>query len=261
MSDYLTITPENVREVPLACIIRKKPGHPGIEAKRAWLAERLAEGHVFRKLRDPASCAFIEYAPLETAWVPVEGKNYLYIYCLWVAGDAKGHGHGARLMESCIEEARRLGKSGVCMLGADKQKAWLSDQAFAAKYGFRPVDTAPGGYTLLALSLDGTTPHFAAGAKRGTVDESGLVVYYDDQCPFLPARVETLRAYCEEKGIQAEFRHVGSLAEAKALPSVFNNFAVFWNGQLITVNQIDPKTLEKVIGRSGGSSPYRCGAR
>lgn len=81
MSDYLTITPENVREVPLACIIRKKPGHPGIEAKRAWLAERLAEGHVFRKLRDPASCAFIEYAPLETAWVPVEGKNYLYIYC------------------------------------------------------------------------------------------------------------------------------------------------------------------------------------
>lgn len=158
MSDYLTITPENVREVPLACIIRKKPGHPGIEAKRAWLAERLAEGHVFRKLRDPASCAFIEYAPLETAWVPVEGKNYLYIYCLWVAGDAKGHGHGARLMESCIEEARRLGKSGVCMLGADKQKAWLSDQAFAAKYGFRPVDTAPGGYTLLALSLDVTTP-------------------------------------------------------------------------------------------------------
>lgn len=82
MSDYLTITPENVREVPLACIIRKKPGHPGIEAKRAWLAERLAEGYVFRKLRDPASCAFIEYAPLETAWVPVEGKNYLYIYCL-----------------------------------------------------------------------------------------------------------------------------------------------------------------------------------
>lgn len=58
--------------------------------------------------------------------------------------------------------------------------------------------------------------------------------------------------YCGEKGIQAEFRHVGSLAEAKALPSVFNNFAVFWNGQLITVNQIDPKTLEKVIGRSGG---------
>ena len=239
----------------------EKAGTPGDRSQAGVLAERLAEGHVFRKLRDPASCAFIEYAPLETAWVPVEGKNYLYIYCRWVAGDAKGHGHGARLMESCIEEARRLGKSGVCMLGADKQKAWLSDQAFAAKYGFRPVDTAPGGYTLLALSLDGTTPHFAAGAKRGTVDESGLVVYYDDQCPFLPARVETLRAYCEEKGIQAEFRHVGSLAEAKALPSVFNNFAVFWNGQLITVNQIDPKTLEKVIGRSGGSSPYRCGAR
>lgn len=224
MDEYIDLTGENITEAPLACIIRKKPGHPGIEAKRAWLAERLAEGHVFRKLRDPASCAFIEYAPLETAWVPIEGDNYLYIYCLWVVGDAKGHGHGARLMESCIEDARRCGKSG-----------------------FRPVDDAPGGYALLALSFDGTLPHFAAGAKRGAVEDAGLVVYYDDQCPFLPARVETLRAYCADKGIKADFRHVGSLAEAKAFPSVFNNFAVFWNGQLVTVNQIDPKMLEKII--------------
>lgn len=251
MDEYIDLTEENVAEAPLACIIRKKAGHPGIEAKRTWLAERIPEGHVFRKLRDPASCAFIEYAPLETAWVPVEGENYLYVYCLWVAGDAKGHGHGEHLMTSCIEDARRRGKSGVCMLGADKQKAWLSDQAFAAKYGFRPADTAPGGYTLLALSLDGTLPHFAAGAKCGTVEDPGLVVYYDAQCPFLPARVETLRAYCEEKGIRADFRRVGSLTEAKALPSVFNNFATFWNGQLVTVNQIDPKMLEKIIGRSG----------
>ena len=247
MDESIDLTKESVAEAPLACIIRRKAGHPGIEAKRAWLAERIAEGHVFRKLRDPASCAFLEYAPLETAWVPVEGENYLYLYCLWVAGDAKGHGHGARLMESCIEDARARGRSGICMLGADKQKAWLSDQAFAAKYGFRPVDTVPGGYALLALSFDGTLPHFAAGAKRGAVEDAGLVVYYDDQCPFLPARVETLRAYCAEKGIRADFRHVGSLAEAKALPSVFNNFAVFWNGQLITVNQIDPKMLDRIM--------------
>ena len=27
---------------------------------------------------------FIEYEPIETAWVPISGRNYEYIYCLWV---------------------------------------------------------------------------------------------------------------------------------------------------------------------------------
>ena len=56
-----------------------------MEAKRAWLAARLKEEHVFRKLEGKA-CVFIEYAPLETAWAPVLGENYDYIYCLWVQG-------------------------------------------------------------------------------------------------------------------------------------------------------------------------------
>lgn len=46
---------------------------------------RLEEGHVFRKL-DEKGAVFVEYAPLETAWVPVTGDNYLYLYCLWAAG-------------------------------------------------------------------------------------------------------------------------------------------------------------------------------
>ncbi|MEI3123769.1 MAG: hypothetical protein V8S81_08330 [Oscillospiraceae bacterium] len=67
--ELLTLTPETCRG-HLCCIIRTKKPHPGVETKRAWLAERLREGHVFRKL-DVKGCAFIEYAPLETAWVPV----------------------------------------------------------------------------------------------------------------------------------------------------------------------------------------------
>ena len=52
--------------------------HPGVETKRQWLSDRLKEGHVFRKL-DAKATVFIEYAPLEMAWVPVLGDNYLYI--------------------------------------------------------------------------------------------------------------------------------------------------------------------------------------
>ena len=134
---FINLSPENLSEQHLCCIIRSKKPHPGVEAKRQWLAQRLREGHVFRKL-DAKATVFIEYAPLETAWVPVAGSNFLYIYCLWVLGDYKGKGYGRALMEYCIDDARKQGKSGVCMLGAQKQKVWLSDQEFAKKFGFVP---------------------------------------------------------------------------------------------------------------------------
>ena len=101
---FINLSPENLSEQHLCCIIRSKKPHPGVEAKRQWLAQRLREGHVFRKL-DAKATVFIEYAPLETAWVPVAGGNFLYIYCLWVLGDYKGKGYGRALMLDLIQTA------------------------------------------------------------------------------------------------------------------------------------------------------------
>lgn len=244
--EYVTLTKENIDAEHLCCIIRSKKPHPGVEKKREWLRERLSDGHVFRKF-DAKGCAFIEYAPLETAWVPIEGDNYYYIYCLWVTGDLKGTGTGKKLLESCIADAKENGKSGICMLGAKKQKAWLSDQSFAKKFGFVTVDETDSGYELLALSFDGTSPHFCKTAKQEKIDSEDLTVYYDYQCPFILQRVETLRSYCEEQGISSSFIEVDSLEKAKGLPCVFNNFAVFYRGKLETVNQIDPKYAERLL--------------
>lgn len=151
-TDFINLTAENLADEHLCCIIRSKKPHPGVEAKRQWLSQRLNEGHVFRKLHVKAP-VFIEYAPLETAWVPVVGNNYYYLYCLWVSGICKGKGYGKSLMEYCVADARAKGKSGICMLGAKKQKAWLSDRSFAVKSGFEVVDTTDNGYELLALSF------------------------------------------------------------------------------------------------------------
>ena len=170
---FLNLTEENLDREHLCCIIRSKKPHPGVEAKRAWLRERLREGHVFRKL-DVRGTVFIEYAPMEKAWVPVEGENYLYLYCLWVQGAPRGQGVGKALMESCLQDARAKGKAGVCMLGAEKQKTWLSDQRFAEKFGFQTVDTA-GEYRLLAVRFDERpAPFFAPSAKKGRIEGKDL---------------------------------------------------------------------------------------
>ena len=78
----INLTNENLTDEHLCCIIRSKKSHPGIDAKRQWLSERMSEGHIFRQLNAKAT-VFIEYAPLETAWVPIIGNNYYYLYCLW----------------------------------------------------------------------------------------------------------------------------------------------------------------------------------
>lgn len=246
--NFINITADNINDEHLCCIIRTKKLHPGVEAKRRWLAERLTEGHVFRKLDEKAT-VFIEYAPLETAWVPIVGDNYYYIYCLWVLGDYKGKGYAKALMEYCLADAQAKGKSGVCMLGAKKQKAWLSDQAFAKKFGFEVVDTTDNGYELLALSFDGTAPKFADKVKEATIANQDLTIYYDMQCPYIYQTIEKIEQYCEANVIPLSLIKVDSLQQAKALPSVFNNWGVFYNGRFETVNLLDVATLKRIMNR------------
>ena len=243
---FINLTEDNLAQEHLCCIIRSKKPHPGVEAKRAWLRERLGEGHVFRKL-DAKGVVFIEYAPLETAWVPVEGENYLYLYCLWVNGEFKGKGYGRQLMEYCLADAKSKGKSGVCMLGAEKQKAWLSDQTFAETYGFETVDTTPDGYRLLALSFDGTTPRFAKNAKRLEIEHQELTIYYSVQCPYIHQSVELVRKTCQELEVPCTLIPVDTLEKAKSLPCAFNNWAVFYRGKFVTVNLLDAAALKRLL--------------
>lgn len=248
MTEFINITPENLENEHLCCIIRSRVKHPGVEAKRQWLADRLKQGHVFRKL-NVRGTVFIEYAPLDAAWVPIVGDNYIYIYCLWVTGEFAHHGYARQLMEYCIADARARGKSGICMLGAHKQKAWLSNQSFAKKFGFEVVDTTDYGYQLLALSFDGTKPQFTQIAKKGICKNTELTIYYDIQCPFVLERIQAIKNYCTTNGIPLNLYQIDSLSAAKDLPCVFNNWAVFYQGRFITVNILAPENIEKILAK------------
>ena len=150
-------------------------------------------------------------------------------------------------MEYCLADAKEKGKSGVCMLGAQKQKAWLSNQAFAGKFGFEVVDTTDNGYELLALSFDKTVPRFAPNAKKQEIDSKELTIYYDMQCPYVYQRVELIQQYCEANNVPVDFIKVDTLKKAKELPCVFNNWGVFYKGHFETVNLLDITGLERIL--------------
>lgn len=243
-TDFVNLTTENLDDEHLSCIIRSRKPHQGIEAKRQWLSHRLKEGHVFRKLNVKAP-VFIEYAPLETAWVPITGDNYYYLYCLW--SSQKGKGYGKSLMEYCLDDARERGKSGISMLGSKRQKAWLSNQLFAKKFGFEVVDSTDNGYELLALSFDGTRPKFAENAKKEEIKSKELTIYYDMQCPFVYERIELIKQYCEINDVPLSLIQVDTLEKAKELPCVFNNWGVFYKGKFETVNLLDVASLRRIL--------------
>lgn len=162
-------------------------------------------------------------------------------------GKTKGKGYGKSLMEYCLADAKEKGKSGVCMLGAKKQKSWLSDQTFAKKFGFEVVDTTDNGYELLALSFDGTTPKFAPNAKKLEIENKELTIYHDMQCPYIYQYIDIIKQFCETNDVPVSFVQVDTLQKAKELPCVFNNFAVFYKGVFETVNLTNTDYLKRIL--------------
>jgi len=247
-NEYVNLTLENLENEHLCCAIADKKHQCGVDAKKTWLKERIAEGHVFRKLNAKGK-VFIEYTPLEKAWAPVIGENYLYIYCLWVSGSFKGKGHGKELMEYCIADAKTQGKSGICIISSKKKKPFLSDKKYMESFGFESVDTIGDEYILMALSFDGTKPRFADNARMQRIDGSGLTIYYGLQCPYIPNCVSQIDRYCKENDISITLKAVDTLEKAKTVPCVFNNWAAFYDGEFETVHLLNEGYLKKLFGR------------
>jgi ribosomal protein S18 acetylase RimI-like enzyme len=245
---FITITTDNLNQEHLCCAIADKKHQCGVDIKKKWLKDRIAEGHVFRKLDEKVK-VFIEYAPLETAWTPVVGDNYIFIYCLWVSGSFKGKGYGKELLEYCMNDARKQNKSGICVISSTKKKPFLTDKKFMLKYGFETVDTIGDEYELLALSFDGTKPHFADKAKKQSIESKNLTVYYGLQCPYIPNCIEQIEAYCKSNGVTLNLVRVDTLEKAKSMPCVFNNWAVFYDGKFETVHLLNEGYLKKMLKR------------
>ncbi len=245
-NEFLNITTDNIGREHLCCAIADKKHQKGVEGKKAWLADRIAEGHVFRRLNEKGK-VFIEYAPLEKAWVPIVGDNYIYIYCFWVSGSFKGKGYGRELLNYCIEDAKKQKKSGVCILSSKKKMPFLSEKKFMQKFGFVTVDTIDNEYELMALSFNGLRPQFSSNAKGQQIDKEILTIYYSLQCPYIPDCIKQIETFCMTNHIPFELNKIDTLEKAKALPGVFNNWAVFYKGKFKTLHLLNEGYLRKML--------------
>ena len=246
MNEYINLDEKNINEEHICCAIGDPKHQAGVDKKKEWIKNKFKDGHVFRKLNARGKI-FIEYEPIETAWVPINGKNYEYIYCLWVAGSFKGKGIARELLEYAIKDAKDKKMSGICTLVAQKKKPFLGEKKFFEHFGFKVVDSIKD-YELMALQFDDKdTPKFSDSARNMKIDDKDFTIYYTNECPYVEYEVNELSEYAKKKDIKLKFVKIDSLEKAKNAPCIINNWANFYNGEFISNTILNANAFEKLV--------------
>lgn len=245
--EYVQVTKDNLEKEHICCAISNN-NDVQVVSKKEWLKERFDDGLVFLKSVERGKC-FIEYIPAENAWNPIIADGYTYINCLWVAGSFKGHGYSTDLLNACVEDSRRQGKQGLCILAAAKKKPFLADPKFLKHKGFSVCDESENGIQLWHLPFfeGATLPRFKACAKRPHIDEKGYVLYYTSQCPFNAKYVPVLQAIAKERGIPFRAIHIQSKQEAQNAPTPITTYALFFDGEYLTNEQMNDTRFIKLL--------------
>lgn len=253
MMELIRITHENLETEHICCAIANNKDCQ-VLSKKAWLKERLDEGLVFLKCNVRGKC-FIEYIPAEYAWAPIEADGYMYIDCLWIAGQFKGHGYSNLLLEECIKDSRQKGKKGLVILSSKKKMGFLSDPAFMRYKGFEPVDTADPYFELLCFPFDRSAekPRFKASVKESGQGgmRNGFTLYYTSQCPFTAKYVPLLEDMAKRRNAGFQAVPILTREQAQNAPVPFTAFSLFYNGAFITHEIQSEKKFEKLLVENG----------
>ncbi len=246
MNEYINLDINNIDSEHICCAIGDPKHQDGVDKKKEWIKNKLKDGHVFRKLNARGKI-FIEYEPVETAWVPVDGNNYEYIYCLWVAGSFKGKGIGKELLEYAINDAKSKKKSGICTVVTQKKKPFIGDKKFFEHFGFKVVDSI-NDYELMVLSFDDNeVPKFRDNARKMAIDNKDFTIFYTNECPYVEYEVKELTDYAKKNNIRLDFIKIDTLEKAKNAPCIINNWANFYQGKFISNTILNANAFAKII--------------
>ncbi len=245
--EYVRITKENLDAEHICCAISNN-NDVQVASKKAWLRERLDEGLTFLKSAERGKC-FIEYLPAEFAWNPIDAEGYLYIDCLWVSGSFKGHGYANDLLSACIEDGKKQGKKGLCILSSAKKKPFLADPKFLKYKGFSVCDEAENGIQLwyYPFAENAEKPRIKDCAKHPHIDAPGYVLYYTHQCPFNAKYVPIVEETAKANGVPFRAIRLQSREEAQNAPTPVTTYALFFNGEYLTNEQMNDKRFLKLI--------------
>lgn len=247
--EYIQVTKENLAKEHICCALTSNKDVQ-VSSKKAWLADRFADGLVFLKTAERGKC-FIEYIPAENAWLPIHADGYMHINCLWVAGSFKGHGYSNELLDFCIEDSKQKDKVGLSILCSAKKRPFLADPKYLLHKGFSVADESNTGIQLwhFPLKKHAEAPRFKDCAKHPSVNGDGFVLYYTHQCPFNAKYVPIVEQTSKEHGVPFRAVHIETKEQAQRAPTPLTTYALFRNGEFITNEPMNATKFLKLISK------------
>lgn len=243
--EIITVNENNIDKEHICCAISSN-NDIQVKSKKNWLKERFRDGLIFKKIDVRGKC-FIEYLPIENAWIPIEGSNLMYIDCLWVSGKFQGQGYAKGLLDSCILDSKEKNKDGLVILSSKKKMSFLMDKQFLLKYNFEVVDCIDDKYELMFLAFHDDVKQPKFKIKQLEFEEKGFVLYYTHQCPFTAKYVDLLNNYCNENDIDIDIRYIDNKDIAQTSPTIFTTYSLFYDGKFITNEILSVKKFEKIV--------------
>jgi len=247
--EIITLTKENLQQEHICCAIANNDDCQ-VAAKKAWLAERLDDGLIFKKLAVRGKC-FIEYIPAEKAWLPIEAPGYLHINCFWISGQFKGQGYANRLLAECVKDGKTKGKSGITVLSSKNKLPFLSHPQYLKYKGFITAATYDPYFELLYLPFETNSPkpHFKEMTNNST--EEGFVLYYTHQCPFTAKYVPLIENLAKKMKIPFKTVYLETALAAQSAPAPITSYCLFHKGKYVTNEILSEKKFEKLVTEFG----------
>lgn len=237
----ITLNHNNINKEHICCALSNQNDKQVI-SKKDWLKQEFENGLVFKKMNLRGKC-FIEYIPIENAWINIHGKDYMYINCMWVSGKFQKKGNGQQLLDACIQDSISKGKKGIIILSTKKKMPFLMDYQFLKKFGFYEVDQWNDCLLMyFPLKNDEKHPSF----KINSIKDQDLILYYSYQCPFNIKYVELLNIYCQEHHIPLKCIHLKTKDEAKNAPTPYTTYSLFYHQQFITREVLTVEKFKKI---------------
>jgi len=242
----IEVNEENVLQEGLFC--SKNPKYEGFQLKLDWIKKSWEEGLKLKILQNgDEKVGFIEYTPGEFAWRPVKASGYIFIQCLMVyARKNYKRGFGSRLIEHCINDAKKMNKSGVTVMTS--KGSWLADKSIFLKHGFKEVDKKDR-FELMALKFNGEENPSFVDWYQNLKNYKGLNLIYANQCPYFTKSVEEMRQTAKEYGLDLKVRVLQNPEEAQKAPTGYGVYSLVYNCKILADNYISNTRFKNILNK------------
>ncbi|MFW9882647.1 MAG: GNAT family N-acetyltransferase, partial [Candidatus Thorarchaeota archaeon] len=179
-------------------VASEKPRQEEIHYK--WVGKML---HSDLTIHGRVYLGLLEYVPIKHALEPIDGKNSLFINCIWILPPFWHMGTAKALLKSFIERAKQYGSASVIAYEGDNlfgTSIKYMPISFFKKFGFKEVDR-DGSRVLLYLDLGSSSSPkliFPKLKEFNKAKKLQLDIFSNSQCPWSKYMINTVKKEAEK---------------------------------------------------------------